>query len=403
MNLNINVNLDNPRSIDKTMLFYSVTYGKTRFRIKSGKKVLPKFWNKKNQAVRTTASNAGDLNAIIKKHKAEIESVCNRLIFEEKPIVKEDVYNRLKFTQKANKSKFSFFDYYEEWMRISQLRVSLNTLKGYKTTFNHLKAFDLKTNFDISFENINESFIHLFGKYILQDLKSYNNNLWKNVKNLKAFMKWAHEKGFSNNEYYLRIKIKQETDKDIVALSLEQLKEIENLKLDDRLDKVRDLFLIECYCGLRFSDIQNLKKENIKDGKINVLVKKTKQRLIIPAQKKLIIIFDKYFLMGKDLPKITNQKMNDYLKEIGELAELDEEFEFVKYRGNERVAKTVKKYERLTTHTARHTFITLSLLLGLDHETIMKVVGHQKYNTLKKYIHYNEAHVASQMSKWDKV
>ena len=200
-----------------------------------------------------------------------------------------------------------------------------------------------------------------------------------------------------------KIKIKQETDKDIVALSLDQLKEIENLELEDRLDKVRDLFLIECYCGLRYSDIQNLKRENIKEGKINILVKKTKQRLIIPIHKKLQKIFDKYFLIERGLPKITNQKMNDYLKEIGELANLDEDFEFVKFRGNERVTKTVKKYERLTTHTARHTFITLSLLFGLDHETIMKVVGHQKYNTLKKYIHYNEAHVTNQMNKWDKI
>jgi integrase len=236
----------------------------------------------------------------------------------------------------------------------------------------------------------------------LNDLESFNNNLWKNAKNIKAFLKWANEKGYTSSEYYKKIKLHAEKDKDIIALTPDQLKAIESLNLVERLEKVRDLFLIECYCGLRYSDVQNLKPENISNGRINILTTKTKQRLIIPIHQKLKKVLDKYFKHGKLLPKITNQKMNEYLKEIGELAELNENFEHVKFRGNERVSNTLKKFELLTTHTARHTFITLSLYFGLDHETIMKIVGHQKYNTLKRYIHYNEDHVKKQMSKWDK-
>ncbi len=237
---------------------------------------------------------------------------------------------------------------------------------------------------------------------MLDDLGNFNNALGKHTKNLKVFMRWAHEKGYTNNEYYKKIKVAEETEKDIIALTEEQVKKIENLELNDKLDRVRDLFLLECYCGLRFSDIQNLKQENIQDGKINVGTVKTKQRLIIPIHNRLQKILDKYFKEGNELPKISNQKMNDYLKELGEEAELTDEFEYVQHKGKEKVPTTFKTYEKLTTHIARHTFVTLSLKRKMDHESIMKVVGHKAYNTLKKYIHYNEAHIIQEMDKWNK-
>ena len=245
MNLNTNINLDKPKSESKTMLLHSITYGKTRFRIKTGQKILPKNWNANEQKVRSSGPNASSINAIIKKQKGEIESVCNRLIFEEKPITKVDVVNHVKFTKKVAKVEFSFLNLYAEWMAISKLRISPNTLKGYKTTYNHLKSFNEAYKFNISFEVINDTFLHFFSKYILTDLGSFNNTLWKNVKNLKAFLKWAHDKGYSHNIYYTKFHIQQENDKDIIALTYEQVKTIEALDLNERLSKIRDLFLIE--------------------------------------------------------------------------------------------------------------------------------------------------------------
>ncbi len=153
---------------------------------------------------------------------------------------------------------------------------------------------------------------------------------------------------------------------------------------------------------LRFSDIQNLKEENIKNDKINSVTQKTRQRLIIPIHNRLQKLLDKYFKEGNELPKISNQKMNDYLKELGLIAGLTDKVEYIQHKGKEKIPTTLKTYEKLTTHIARHTFVTLSLKLKIDHETIMKIVGHKAYTTLKKYIHYNESHVVNGMNKWNK-
>ncbi len=84
---------------------------------------------------------------------------------------------------------------------------------------------------------------------MLHDLGNFNNALGKHTKNLKVFMRWAHEKGYTGNGYYKKIKVAAENDKDIIALTEEQVNKIESLDLNERLDKVRDLFLLECYCG----------------------------------------------------------------------------------------------------------------------------------------------------------
>ena len=177
---------------------------------------------------------------------------------------------------------------------------------------------------------------------------------------------------------------------DIVTLSEQELKQIENLDLSGeenlRLDKTRDLFLFGCYTGARFSDIFNINRSDIKENVWFLRQVKTKYTTEIPLMDEAINILKKYEHYEKPLPVITNQKLNQYLKELCKKAELSDTVRITEQKGNQFLETEYQKYELITTHTARRTFITLSLTKGMNAQIVMSITGHKSYNSFKKYV-----------------
>ena len=153
-----------------------------------------------------------------------------------------------------------------------------------------------------------------------------------------------------------------------------------------KLDKVRDVFCFGCFTGQRYSDIANLKRDHLKGDKWHLRTIKTDKVLQVQLIDFALAILDKYKDALRPLPVISNQKTNDYLKELGKLVGIDEPTSLTKRRGNEKLTNTQPKYEFISTHTARRTFITLSLEKGIRAEVIMEISGHTDYATFKKYI-----------------
>lgn len=128
----------------------------------------------------------------------------------------------------------------------------------------------------------------------------------------------------------------------------------------------------------------NLKRENIKEETIEFITIKTKDQLSVP-----IIFYARQILVkyGNKLPRVmSNQKMNDYLKELGKVAGLSHQVQKVKFLGVKRIDTCVPKFELLSTHTARITFVTLSLEKGMRPEEVMRLTGHKNIKTLMKYV-----------------
>ena len=173
---------------------------------------------------------------------------------------------------------------------------------------------------------------------------------------------------------------------DIVYLTKEELDKMisYDFSFNPKLERVRDLFVFECAVGLRYSDIQNLKPENIKEDAIDFTTIKTRDRLRIPLTSYARQILAKY---NGALPKPYGfQRMNELLKEVGRICGIDANEQRVKYRGSTRVELNIPKHKLLTPHCARRTFITQSLERGLRPEVIMKLTGHKDYDTMKRYI-----------------
>jgi integrase len=117
---------------------------------------------------------------------------------------------------------------------------------------------------------------------------------------------------------------------------------------------------------------------------------KTDKSYFVPLNGFALTILNKYKDAYRPLPVMSNQKTNDYLKELGKLVEIDEPTSLTKRRGNEKLTNTQPKYEFISTHTARRTFITLSLEKGMRPEVVMRISGHSNYATFKKYIKISE-------------
>ena len=231
----------------------------------------------------------------------------------------------------------------------------------------------------IHFDSIDLLFYNQYTEYLIKELKLSSNSVGKNIQVIKLVMNEAVELGLCKNIAYKSkrfLTIREKSDS--IYLEKRELQEMEELDLSghQKLENVRDLFLIGCYTGLRYSDYSTIKQEYIKNGYLEITQTKTGSPVIIPLHDVILKILDKN--KGR-LPKsISIQKNNEYLKEIGQkIPSL--KTTFVKSMTKEGIRqKTIyQKWEMITSHTARRSFATNEYLAGTPTLTIMAITGHR--------------------------
>ncbi len=173
-----------------------------------------------------------------------------------------------------------------------------------------------------------------------------------------------------------------------------------DLSNQPRLERVRDLFLVGCWTGLRFSDFTNLRPENIIGSIAQIQTQKTGEVVTIPIHPIVRQILNKY---SGNLPReISNQKMNGYLKEISQLASFDEKGIATITKGGSKTSSFKAKWERVSTHTARRSFATNQYKAGFPSILLMKITGHKTEKAFLKYIKVDQEEAAQQLAKlWE--
>ena len=271
----------------------------------------------------------------------------------------------------------------------------------------HLEKFDK----ELTFEALDEPKLTSYVNF-LKDVEGLRNtSTMKQIAYLKWFLRWSFKKGYNQNMAYDSFKPKlKNTPKKVIFLTWEELNRLKDYKIPPTkqyLERVRDVFLFCCFSGLRYSDVYNLKRSDIKPDHIEVTTVKTADSLIIELNNHSKAILDKYkgvhFEDHKALPVISNQKMNDYLKELGELAEINDPVRETYYKGNERIDTVTPKYALLGTHAGRRTFICNALALGIPAQVVMKWTGHSDYKAMKPYIDIADDIKANAMNKFNQL
>lgn len=368
------------------VIYVKYTHDQQYTLFSTGEKIAPEHWDAKNQRVRKSYRGFTALNEVLQVKTEGIKEVA-RIAKQNKVEPSLEYVKAALEKEKSQASKESpdFITLFTSFIEETAPSKVHGTNKHYKSTLNHLKNFAAHKKFKITLERINMEFYDRFLHYLTGELKLGAGTVNNQIKRLKVFLGYLTERGLYTDVSYKKFKTIRQTETDIVYLTQKELDALYDFDLSSnkRLEHVRDLLILACTTGLRHSDFSALQPENIKETYLVIRTKKTKDSLKIPLNRYSSAILSKY--EGKP-PGLSQQKFNDYVKEVGQVCGIDDPTEMIKYIGTKRVEKTVPKYELLSSHTGRRTFITLSLEKGMRVETVMKISGHKDMKTLMRYV-----------------
>ena len=400
-----------------------VNFASKRIEFTTGYRIDATKWDADKQRVKNSCSNklkqsASEINASLLEYYTEIHSIFKRFEVEDimpTPEQIKEAFNALhKPVSDEPKPKkeallCDFFQVFDDFVEDCgrQNNWTDSTFEKFAAVKNHL------TNFHegLTFEFFDERGLNDYVGYLRDVKEMRNTTIGKQLSFLKWFLRWAFKKGVHQNNAYDSYKPKlKSTQKKIIFLTWDELNRLREFKIPSNkqaLERVRDVFLFQCFTGLRYSDVFNLRRSDIKGDHIEVTTVKTSDSLIIELNNHSKAILDKYkdvaFENDKVLPVITNQKMNDYLKELAEMAGIDEPVRQTYYKGNERIDDVTPKYALLGTHAGRRTFICNALALGIPPQVVMKWTGHSDYKAMKPYIDIADDIKANAMSKFNQL
>lgn len=230
----------------------------------------------------------------------------------------------------------------------------------------------------------------------------------KQMSTLKALLNYAQrDYKIKVNPDYKGYSIRRnDGDLEVIALDYHEFLKIYNLELPEKsgIDEIRDVFCFSCATGLRYSDLLELKREHIRGDVIIKTAEKTGQLLQIPLNPFSQAILDKYKERANPLPVSTNQHTNRQIKIIGKMAGIDTPIVTTRKKAGKKIVITRPKYEELTCHVGRKSFITLSLQKGMQSQVVMKLSGHKTWSSFRRYVEVSEQHKREEMAKaWGKV
>lgn len=396
--------LREPNAEKESQIQLIVWHLNKQLKLSTGKSIHPKFWNVAEQQARQVRDFPQSKNfnqrlnyikEVAKKCLDELERELKRpptakeLRESIKSILKPEAVH---VEQPTTKPKFMelfarFIHESEIGERLSETgnRLSPLSIKKYRTTETRLNEFGQK--YFLDFDTIDQNFYNKFLQFL--NGHSYKpNTIGKYIQVLKTFMKYATENGYNTNTYFQKRTFKAVSITGFsIYLTEEEIAELWSLDLstDKRLEPIRDLFIVGCYTGLRYSDFSRLNEKHIEGQFFKIKTMKTDQTVIIPIHPLVKEIMTK----NDGLPKaISNQKTNQYLKEVTAMVpSLLQIIEVDQVEGGQKITRKIPKWQLVTTHTARRSFATNLYKSGLMTSfDIMQITGHKTEQAFLKYI-----------------
>jgi integrase len=375
--------------------------------ISTGQRIEEKHWNKESEKSIAKGTNkyvgAPELNSYLISYKEAIKRVYNTVKAENPFVEYEEIKEAILRKLKPDQYKTAFFDVYETYLAAKKNEWAESSYNKFQDLRAVLQEFEEYANMKVEFSKIDLLFYDKLLAFFYDKKEYTNNTVHRYVGLLKMFLNWATERNLNNNTEYKKFKAK-ENDTEVIFLTSDELDTLQNLDLseNEKLEKVRDTFCFGCYTGARYSDIAKIQHEEIRDNTWHFRAKKTKDLLKVPLNIKAQRILEKYKNSSQPLPIISNQKMNKYLKDLCKLAGIDEPIKKVRYKGSKPIEESAPKYSFISTHTARRTFITVSLQKGMRPETVQATTGHHDYKMMEKYIKVSSDMKEAEMKKfWD--
>jgi len=419
--LRTNFYLKRTAALKQTTVYLRLFCKSEGIKYPTGVKVHPVYWDKNKQRIKPVMKVENHLE--INRYLDIIKKVADKNFWDltnnaegippTLSTLREELDKCLGRVEKEPVVTFFYFfqkiiDQSESGTRLNPLTgkvINPKTIRTYVTTLNHLKDFQKHYSAKITFDNIDLTFYNAFIEYLIKEKKLASNSVGKDIQVLKLILNEALDLHLTSNTSFKtkRFVVLREAS-DSIYLNKEELEELKNNDLSNRpkLERVRDLFLIGCYTGLRYSDYSILTSGNIKNGYIQISQTKTGAPVTIPIHKAIVKILGKYH--GEVPEPLSNQKTNDYLKALGQEMKCLKKF-VTKSITKEGTSKqtSYEKWQMLCTHTARRSFATNEFLAGTPSLKIMAITGHKTERAFLKYIKLNSAdHAKLLKEQWDR-
>lgn len=365
--------------------------------VATGEKVKLVYWNLNKQEFTRAAFKGKEAMltrlARLKTHLLECAAKEESI----QPGWLNEVVDKYRFPSKhLNKVNLPMYD----WMRkyIDGLRLNKRTVYKYKIMLDSLIEFDP----GMSWEDLNQEF-YLDYVRSLEDRGWAKNTIFDRMKVIKAIAQAGYIHKQNRFDDFKNFKLYPE-ESDSVYLSESEILRIRNVNLSrhEYLVKDRDLFIVMCWVGCRFSDLHKVNTDNIKNNRLYFKQTKTKGSVVLPLHPDVKEILDKY---DGQLPKLpANQIFNRALKLIAKAAGLRQKETKGITKGGIYRENQFEKWELVTSHTARRSFATNLYKQGVDVMIIMKMTGHKSLNSFLKYIKVTEEEYAGKLElRWNEI
>lgn len=371
-----------------------------------GETIPPRQWNAR--ICRVKESRAYPQYALLNERLQQVENIVHSLLLKYKlnmvcptqqqlhdALDAELKKNNIRIERKRKLTFLSFVDNYIDEM-ISQKPSA--TIMQYKNTLRLLQAFSRIHRKQLRFEDINLKFHTAFRIY-MNSLGGSETYFGNQIRFIRLFMNEATDRGYNTQMFYKSRKFSSPMPEIFkIYLTEDEISRIQNLQLshDNKMEKVRDIFTIGCRTGLRFSDLMRIQPANISitERLLKMTTQKTKELVYIPLTPDIIELCDKYNCI---FPRTTNGLFNFYIKKIGFLANICNDVEVCTSQGGATTYRVAKKYELMSSHTARRSFATNAYLANVPTIAIMRITGHHTEESFMKYLRIANENNARQL------
>lgn len=381
----------------------------------------PAYWNRKTKKISESLPHCyGKYTELQKDLLAKLRKAEDMVSYAIQKSVCPMKFLKENFTSQANwhlsqakdgQKALDVFEHIDDYIQSKQGSVKKCTINVINAMKGHLLLFQEYRGGPITFESFDANFYEAFVKYLIYEIPQVRrkevikglkaNTAGKTIKHLKAFLKDRMWKKVIPHIDLTGYKVLEE-EVDAIYISWEELSFIYHLDLSNapHLEKYRDLFVLGCLTGFRFSDYSNIRPEEVRNGMLFINQTKTLSTVVVPLRtdaKKILI--DKY---NMQMPQVSNVNFNYYIKELVKKAGIDEPIKIVHKRGNQTTEETRPKYAWVTSHTCRRSFCTNEFLAGTPTNLIMAISGHRTEKAFRRYIKADQVQKAHMIKKlWD--
>ena len=373
------------------LIYTRITINGKRIELSSNRFVEISKWSTEAGKMKGNSEEARSINSHLDMLRIQIINMQMELVHKKIPVTAETLKSKILGVDERERMLIPIYQNHND--KIEDLignGYAYGTLERFKISLKHIQEFILwKFNIsDISINKIDFAFVTEFEFYLRSVKKCNNNTAVKYIRNFRKIIKICMDNDWLDKNPCSRYEGKmKEVERDF--LIEEELNRIYNKRFSsERLTLMKDIFIFSCYTGLAYVDVKGLKKDHIAigiDGEKWIFKnrQKTDTKSKIPVLPIAQEIIQKYAnhpkCLNEDsiLPILTNQKMNAYLKEIGDLCDIPKE---------------------ITFHMARHTFATsVTLTNGVPIETVSKMLGHKNIQTTQHYAKILDKKVSEDM------